>query len=131
MPLILVDTSSWIEILNVSRKPLISMDQIEQMATCPPVIQEVLQGVGSDIFYQKIKDILMAMPCFGDPLHLRYFDEAAQIYRHGRKKGYTIRSSNDCLIAAIALEHNLPILHNDRDYSQIEKFTRLKIVEKI
>jgi predicted nucleic acid-binding protein len=38
-----------------------------------------------------------------DPVPEAVFLQAAEIYRQGRQKGYTIRSSTDCLIAAIAI----------------------------
>ena len=58
------------------------------------------------------------------------FLEAAEIYREGRRRGYTLRSSIDCLIAAIAIENGIPVRHRDRDYDAIGRYTRLKIVGK-
>jgi predicted nucleic acid-binding protein len=37
------------------------------------------------------------------------FLAAAEIYRMGRMKGYPIRSSADCLIAAIAIDSGVPV----------------------
>ena len=37
-------------------------------------------------------------------------------HRAARRKGLTIRKPNDCLIAALALEHAALLVHNDRDF---------------
>jgi predicted nucleic acid-binding protein len=55
--------------------------------------------------------------------------QAAEIYREGRRKGHTIRSTTDCLIAAIAIENGVPMWHRDRDYDAIAKYTPLRISE--
>jgi len=47
-------------------------------------------------------------------------------YRTGRALGVTIRSSVDCLIAACAIRNGLPILHSDRDFDAIARFTPLQ-----
>jgi predicted nucleic acid-binding protein len=126
--MILVDTSIWIGLLGASKKTKISPDQLLEFATCLPVIQEVLQGVGNDLAHQKLKEGLLALPRFGDPLSEALFIQAADIFRLGRRKGFTIRSSTDCLIASIALQHGLPVWHADRDFEMIAKFTGLKTV---
>jgi predicted nucleic acid-binding protein len=55
------------------------------------------------------------------------FISAASIYRNIRKNGETIRSPIDCIIAAICIEHEVNILHNDKDYNVIAGYTPLKI----
>jgi predicted nucleic acid-binding protein len=40
---------------------------------------------------------------------------------------HTIRSSTDCLIAAIAIQNDVPVWHKDRDFTVIAKFTRLRV----
>jgi len=47
--------------------------------------------------------------------------EAARIYGACRAAGVTIRSSVDCLIARIAIEHDLALLHDDRDFEDIAR----------
>jgi predicted nucleic acid-binding protein len=53
---------------------------------------------------------------------------AADLYRELRKKGVTIKKSNDCLIAFYAIYFNIPILHNDSDFNLISKHTPLKTI---
>ena len=47
--------------------------------------------------------------------------EASNIYRTLRKEGITIRKPIDCMIAAVALHNNIPLIHNDKDFYPIEK----------
>jgi predicted nucleic acid-binding protein len=49
-----------------------------------------------------------------------------QIFRIARRQGKIIRSATDCLIAAIALKHNLTVLHDDRDYAVTASFSGLR-----
>ncbi|RLA59144.1 MAG: hypothetical protein DRR04_09255, partial [Gammaproteobacteria bacterium] len=46
--------------------------------------------------------------------------KAARIYYDCRRTGITVRSSVDCLIAQCALENELVLLHQDRDYINMQ-----------
>ena len=52
---------------------------------------------------------------------------AVDLYRHLRKKGITIRKSIDCLIAAYAIIADMYLLHNDSDFTQIARESKLKL----
>ena len=69
---------------------------------------------------------MLALPRLGDPVSLDLYLQAADLYRMGRTKGLTIRSSVDCLIAAIAIDHKVPVWHEDRDFSTLAKYTGLQ-----
>ena len=62
---------------------------------------------------------------------LSLYTEASDLYIRGRTKGYTIRSSVDCLIAAVAIHHKVPVMHLDRDYRAIEQISDLKTVASL
>jgi predicted nucleic acid-binding protein len=51
---------------------------------------------------------------------------AARIYYDLRRKGLTVRSPIDCCIAQAALENNLLLIHNDRDFEMIAKVRSLQ-----
>ena len=89
-------------------------------------MQEVLQGLRAGVFSDAFREGFLAIPKLSDPLPLSIFLEAAEIYRQGRSKGYTIRSSADCLIAAIAIENRVPVWHKNRDFALIARYTRLE-----
>ena len=122
--MILVDTSVWIEFFagRVQARP----DEFLKMATCGPVIQEVVQGLRPGQQAQQIRWQLLGLPCLGDPLAVDLFLEAADLYAASRRRGITIRSSVDCLIATIAIRHKVPVWHFDRDFGRIAAFSSLE-----
>jgi predicted nucleic acid-binding protein len=124
--LILVDTSVWINLLRRKNVAWLDADRLLSFVTCGPIIQEVLQGLLEGPRTSVFREDFLAIPRLSDPVGVAVFLEAAEIYRRGRQKGYTIRSSTDCLIAAIAIQNNVPVWHRDRDYSAIAKFTSLR-----
>jgi predicted nucleic acid-binding protein len=126
--MILVDTSAWIEML--AGRPGFDMreEDLPSFVTCAPVVQELVQGLRPGAESEKFRRAFLAIPVLGDPLSLSTFPAAADIYRQGRRKGYTIRSSVDCLVAAIAIEHKVPVWHRDRDFTAISRFTALETV---
>jgi predicted nucleic acid-binding protein len=124
--MILVDTSVWIELLNGRLARAVAPDDLVQFVTCGPVVQEVLQGLREGPASDGFRGAFLALPRLSDPLLLSVFLEAAEIYRLGRRKGCTIRSSTDCLIAAIAIQNRVPVWHKDRDYTAIARFTGLE-----
>jgi len=69
---------------------------------------------------------MLSFPIVESPMDIEVFDEAAGIYRTARRAGLTVRSAMDCLVAACALRHGLPVLHRDRDYELIARVTRLE-----
>jgi predicted nucleic acid-binding protein len=54
------------------------------------------------------------------------YERAAKVFFNARRRGITIRSSIDCLIAQIAIENEIPLLHDDQDYLEIAKITPLQ-----
>jgi predicted nucleic acid-binding protein len=127
--MILVDTSVWVDLLGLARRHRVPAERLPEFATCPVVIQEVLQGIRNDLAHQRAKEGLLSLPRFGDQAPVEIHLEASEIYRLGRRRGVTIRSSTDCLIAATALRHQLTVWHADRDFDAIARFTGLKAVQ--
>ncbi len=122
--MVLVDTSVWIA---DSATPgfLVSHVAPGDVTTCLPVIQEVLQGAREQA-YRVLRATLLNLPILESPISIEVFEEAVEIYRTGRSLGISIRSSFDCLIAACAIRNGVPLLHCDRDFSAIARFTRLQ-----
>ena len=122
--MLLVDTSIWIELL-AGRIRGIGPTELAVFSTCGPVVQEVLQGLRPGPESDEFRRSILSLPCVCDPIPSSVFIHAAAIYREGRQRGYTIRSSTDCLIAAIAIEADTAIWHRDRGYRIVGKFTSL------
>ena len=124
--MMLVDTSVWIELLNGGLGSRVPEQELLNFVTCGPVVQEVLQGLRNDPASDAFREAFLALPVLSDPLPSASFLSAAEIYRLGRAKGYTIRSSTDCLIAAIAIDNRMPVWHKDRDFEAIARYTSLR-----
>ncbi|HEX4960668.1 MAG TPA: PIN domain-containing protein [Thermoanaerobaculia bacterium] len=125
--MVLVDTSVWIEVF---RKPsgleLTSVVDLDEIVTCLPVVQEVLQGFQNEHGFRVARESMCAFPRVESPLRIEVFLEAAQLYRTARRAGVTIRSGVDCLIAACAIRHGLSVLHRDRDFSLLAQVSPLR-----
>lgn len=98
-----------------------------RIVTCGPVLQEVFQGVRPGAENQAFREAFLAIPVLSDPTPLSLFIAGADIYQRGRRKGITIRSSADCLIAAIAIENGVPVWHRDRDFDAVARYTGLQV----
>jgi len=127
--MILVDTSVWIELLNRPRRRSLQPRVLSEMATAGPIVQEVFQGLRDTAAAAEFRRDFDAIPRLSDPLPESLFVEGADIYRHGRRRGLTIRSSVDCLIAAIAIANAVPVWHRDRDFQAIALYTGLRTLE--
>src|SRR5687767_1953548 len=113
----LIDTSVWIdyfrEINNESTKKLTSiLDRHLPFGITGVIYQEILQGANSLQDFNQLKEYFETQRFF-HPSDVSY-GSAAKIFYLCRKKGITIRSTIDCFIAQIAIEHHLILLHNDQ-----------------
>jgi len=124
---ILVDTSVWIEVFR-ARRPLdleASVD-LDDVATCLPIVQEVLQGFREENAYRRARDAMLSFPIVESPLGSDVFLDAVGLYRAARRGGRTVRPSVDCLIAACAIRHDLEVLHRDRDFAVLSQISALR-----
>lgn len=90
------------------------------------IFQEVLQGARSLTEYGTLERYLASQRFFHPKGPVASYAKAAKIYFDCRKKGITIRSTIDCLIAQIALEQELSLLHNDTDFEAMAAVIPLK-----
>jgi hypothetical protein len=124
---ILVDTSVWIEVFRAQRPlDLEAVLDFDEVVTCLPVVQEVLQGFRDERAYRQARDAMLSLPIVESPVPQELFLEAVDLYRAARRAGLTVRSSVDCLIAACAIRHDLEVLHRDRDYAGLSEISALR-----
>lgn len=122
-----MDTTVWIEVFR-SRRPL-DLDALvdfDDVATCLPVVQEVLQGFRDETAFRRAREAMLSLPIVESPLGEDVFSQAVDLYRSARRGGLTVRSSVDCLIAACAIRHNLEVLHRNRDFGAIAQISALR-----
>lgn len=125
--MLLVDTSAWIEVFRrPSTLTAESLGDVDEFATCLPVVQEVLQGFRNEAAFRLAREAMMALPIVESPLSDSLVLEAVDLYRAARRAGITVRSSVDCLIAACALRHGLTVLHHDRDFEGLRAVSSLR-----
>lgn len=127
--MVLVDTTVWIDFFAGRELPHVTaleslITNREDICICGIILTEVLQGIRERMEYEKTKNLFNTMILL--PMPYRVFLEAANIYRSLRRKGITIRNSVDCMIASVAIENGIMLLHNDKDFVPIEKHFRLK-----
>lgn len=122
--MILVDTSVWISYLR--GESTAATDTLERIfseaapfAITGVIYQEILQGADSVASHQRLVDY------FGSQRFLHPLDaiethaQAAKLYIQCRRSGITLRSTVDCLIAQLAVEHDATLLHSDRDLARM------------
>jgi len=126
---ILVDSSVWIEFFRRDGNPDLeaSLD-LEEVVTCLPVVQEVLQGFDDQRTYLLAREAMLAFPTVESPLSEQVYLLAVDLYRSARRAGHTVRSGIDCLIGACALRHSLTVAHHDRDYDALAKISPLDVL---
>ena len=128
--MVLVDTTVWIDFFADRSEPHVAaleklIENEEDLCLCGIILAEVLQGIRSDEDYIKTKDYLDDLVFL--PMQHATFIRAAEVYRSLRKRGVTIRKPVDCMIASVAIEHDIPLLHNDRDFDYMAKYSNLRV----
>ena len=120
-----VDSSVWIDFFRNRDTPQTAAlgalleDNADQLVVLDLVLMEVLRGFAHDREWHLARQAFASIPLAtagGEAVALR----AADLYRQQRRKGITIRSAIDLMVAAWCLEHGCALLHADRDFDGIE-----------
>ncbi len=132
--MMMIDTTVWIDYLRGTPTPeeraLETLILAGQRMICLTdiILTEILQGVRMDAQYTKARHFFERLPCLTAKAP-GTFIHAAELYRYCRKKGVTVRSTVDCLIAAVCLENKIPLLHHDADFAHLSKLCGLKSID--
>lgn len=129
--MILIDTSAWVEFLRATGSPV---DQRVATAVAgrgpigvvDVVKLELLAGARDEVAADDLQRFLARftpVPTSSPADH----ELAASLYREGRRAGKTIRSLLDCLVAAVALRLDEPVLARDRDYDVLAEISPLRL----
>lgn len=129
--MILVDTSVWIDYfnghVNVHTDILDNALYEDTVAIGDIIFLEILQGFTNDEDYKQAKSKLSTL----DQYILLGNDRVAKCadnYRTLRKKGITVRKTNNVIIASYCIEQGLPLLFIDRDFKPFIDHLGLKSV---
>jgi predicted nucleic acid-binding protein len=130
---VLIDSSAWIDFFrgcfapDTERLRALIADG-EDLCLCGHVLAEVLRGTRHDEQYRKVERSFQVLAFL--PMTASTFRASADIYRHLRKSGITLKNSVDTFIAATAIEHDVYLLHDDSDFDLIAREFPLKIFDK-
>lgn len=84
--MVLVDSSVWIAVFRRQQPlDLSAVVDFDEIVTCLPVIQEVLQGFRDESAYRKARAAMYALPIVDAPLQQEVFDVAIDMYRSARR----------------------------------------------
>jgi predicted nucleic acid-binding protein len=119
--MMLIDTTVLVDVLRDgsgdNARRLLAVLQTEDVAFTRFTELEILAEARDDADWGSIEGYLASHavlePTAGS------WSGAAPIYFDLRRAGRTVRKIIDCCIAQIALEHNVALLHNDRDFEVI------------
>ena len=126
----IADSSVWIDLLRETDSPQVRLLrdglQVGSIAVADLVVLEVLQGL-RDGPRGRVRARLLVLETHaigGLALCLR----AADNYQQLRARGFTIRSTIDCLIATFCIEGGHTLLHSDRDFDPFEEHLGLQVL---
>lgn len=120
---VLVDTSAWVDFFNNYSSPeSLSVSELlrsqDDVCTCGVIVAEVFQGLRENRAYKEIASLFEQMT-FLEPSGISAYFAAAELYRALRRRGVTVRSTIDCLVATLAADNGCRILARDRDMAAI------------
>lgn len=126
--MLLIDTSVWISVFR-DRSGLVRQELETLIADRDVLITrftqlELLQGSSNEKEWALLS-IYLDVQDYVEPTKDSWL-AAARIYYDLRRKGLTVRSPIDCCIAQAAIENDLILVHNDRDFETIAQITRLQ-----
>lgn len=129
--MILVDTSAWIEFLRGTDRPAahsVRRALHTGVATTDVVRMEVLAGARDERHLADLRRLLARAAVL--PTEPVDYEQAAALYRTCRRGGTTVRKLVDCLIAAVAIRHDVAVLHADADFAALAAHTDLRIADE-
>ncbi len=83
------------------------------------IYQELLQGAAGESEFALLRKYLSTQRFYELLRGRESYEGAARLYFRCRKRGLTVRSTIDFLIAQTAIEHGLMLLHNDSDFNSM------------
>jgi len=128
--MVVADTIVWIDYVHGLIAPHTNALDYEllhnRVITGDLLIAEFLQGFRNDKDFEAAKEIMDSL-IYCDMLGKDIALKSAENFRLMRKNGVTIRKTADIIIGTFCIEHDLSLLHNDRDFEPMEKYLGLRV----
>lgn len=132
--MILLDSSILIGYLKgIKGEPFDTLDMIIEreipFGICPLVYQEVLQGAKNEKEFKLLKEYLGTINIYDVRYGKKSYEDAALMYFKCRKAGITPRGTVDMIIVQTAIENNLMLFQNDKDFVYVSSvISELKLL---
>ncbi len=119
-----MDFSVWIDYLKgretgIAERFAEILDRGYPVGLTSAIYQEAVQGVSPRDEFERTSEYLGSQTFYHPRDLVQSYREAALIYFRCRREGVTVRSSVDYLIARVAIEHELLLLRDDRDFESM------------
>lgn len=129
--MLIADTSAWVEWLRRRESAAdLALDAAfadDLVVLVEPVKAELLIGARDRAEVGVLRRLLETVD-----FELVYprddFESATDLFHTARQQGVTVRGVMDCLVAAMALRLQLPVLHHDRDFARMAPVLQLQEV---
>jgi predicted nucleic acid-binding protein len=132
--MLLVDTSVWVDFFKVPTSPFAQfLDEAlgnDEVVVGDLILVEILQGLrdGTQLklverYILPFKKVTLCGP--------EIAPKAAANFRALRRSGLTVRGTIDVIIATWCIENGVSLLHNDRDFSAMERVLGLACYRRL
>ena len=132
--MVIVDTTVWIDYLagktNAQTAWLEIQADRQRLGLTDLILCEILQGIRTEADLKKVRHELSRFAIFstgGEDLAVA----SAQNYRTLRRRGITVRTTIDCLIATFCLRERHSLLHHDSDFNPFETHLGLQVIHPV
>jgi predicted nucleic acid-binding protein len=128
---VIPDSCAWIDYFDGRKNPQTGWMEENltrlRIGLIDLVLCEVLQGIRDEATFAGISRD-MALFEFLPSGSREVAIASVNNYRYLRKRGITIRTTIDCLIATFCIENGHTLLHNDRDFDAFEQHLGLSVL---
>jgi hypothetical protein len=129
---VIIDSSAWIEFFRTTESGAATAvraaieNESSRLMTTDIIRLEILAGADDERLRKRMNSLLAGCEDVRQ-IPRSDVDDAVDLFQRCRLRGETVRAPNDCLIAAIAIRVGVPVLHADRDFDVLARFSRLRV----
>ncbi len=128
--IVLADTSAWVEVLrrtgSATARAMRQRLDADEVATTDVVVTEVLAATTDSARLASWRRAVDASRYLAQEPYVDAV-EAARLYRDCRRGGESPRQLTDCLIAAVAIRHGVPVLRRDGSFDGLSRQSELEV----